>query len=98
MADLAEQFCWPAWPPVIHLSSSRFPPGHWSASLIRPDTCLLGWPATGLTKKKKKKNLTHTHTDACTHTEKPTHAVYAAMHKQAPLICTQTEKGAFVLR
>lgn len=37
------------------LLSSRFPPGHWSASLIRPDTCLLGWPATGVTKKNKNK-------------------------------------------
>lgn len=46
---------------VIHLFSSRFPPGHWSDALIRPDTCPLGWPATGLTH-------THTRTRLCINT------------------------------
>lgn len=78
------------------LLSSRFPPGHWSASLIRPDTCLLGWPATGLT---QKKIYTGTHTDTHTHLL-DTHMqsrqpCMSARRARAPLICTQTEKGTF---
>lgn len=53
---------------MIHLSSSKFSPGHWSGTLIRADTCLLGWLATSLTH-------SHTHTGTCasTHTWQNTH-------------------------
>lgn len=50
MANSAEQLGCPQRGSVIHLSSSRFPPGHWSDALMQPDTCLVGWPATGLTR------------------------------------------------